>query len=82
MRESPGARMCYCETKVEDPNPIVRINTGRSYDGMEPRPTQIPFIAAGLYFTRAEFLWIFRLIPSSLGVSWGGDCTVDEALDS
>ena len=56
VRESPGARLCYCETKVEDPNPIVRINTGRSYDGTEARPTQIPFIAAGFFFTRAEFL--------------------------
>lgn len=56
VRETPGARLCYCETKVEDPNPIVRINTGRSYNGSEPRPTQIPFIAAGFFFTRAEFL--------------------------
>lgn len=56
VRETPGARLCFCETKVEDPNPIVRINTGRSYDGSEPRPTQIPFIAAGFFFTRAEFL--------------------------
>jgi len=56
VRETPGARLCFCETKVEDPNPIVRINTGRSYNGSEPRPTQIPFIAAGFFFTRAEFL--------------------------
>lgn len=54
--ESNGARLCYCETRVEDPNPIVRINTGQSYRGDEPRPTQIPFIAAGFFFTTAEFL--------------------------
>ena len=45
VRESPGARLCYCETRVEDPNPIIRINTGSSYSGGEPRPTQIPYIA-------------------------------------
>lgn len=56
VRETSGARLCYCETKVEDPNPIVRINTGSGYRGDEPRPTQIPFIAAGFFFTTAEFL--------------------------
>ena len=56
VRESSGARLCFCETKVEDPNPIVRINTGSGYRGDEPRPTQIPFIAAGFFFTSAEFL--------------------------
>lgn len=56
VRETPGARLCFCETKVEDPNPIVRINTGRGYSGDEPLPTQIPFIAAGFFFARAEFL--------------------------
>ena len=56
VHESSGARLCFCETKVEDPNPIVRINTGRGYSGDEKFPTQIPFIAAGFFFTRAEFL--------------------------
>jgi len=56
VRESSGARLCYCETKVEDPNPILRINTGRGYNGNEKRPTQIPFIAAGFFFATAEFL--------------------------
>lgn len=56
VEETPGARLCHCETRVEDPSPIVRINTGRKYQGDEPRPTQIPFIAAGFFFTRAEFL--------------------------
>ncbi len=56
VNESPGSRLCYCETKVEDPNPIIRINTGAGYKGGEKRPTQIPFIAAGFLFTSAEFL--------------------------
>jgi hypothetical protein len=56
VHESNGARLCSCSTRVEDPNPIVRINTGVPYSGHEPRPTQIPFIAAGFFFTRAEFL--------------------------
>eukprot|EP00554_Chaetoceros_debilis_P007814 CAMPEP_0194075320 /NCGR_PEP_ID=MMETSP0149-20130528/2351_1 /TAXON_ID=122233 /ORGANISM="Chaetoceros debilis, Strain MM31A-1" /LENGTH=670 /DNA_ID=CAMNT_0038755761 /DNA_START=127 /DNA_END=2136 /DNA_ORIENTATION=+ len=56
VHESPGARLCFCETKVEDPNPIIRINTGSSYNGSEKYPTQIPFIAAGFFFTHAEFL--------------------------
>eukprot|EP00586_Coscinodiscus_wailesii_P020892 CAMPEP_0172519120 /NCGR_PEP_ID=MMETSP1066-20121228/291225_1 /TAXON_ID=671091 /ORGANISM="Coscinodiscus wailesii, Strain CCMP2513" /LENGTH=572 /DNA_ID=CAMNT_0013301641 /DNA_START=158 /DNA_END=1876 /DNA_ORIENTATION=+ len=54
--ESNGARLCVCMTKEEDPNPIIRINTGTPYRGDEPRPTQIPFIAAGFFFTRGEFL--------------------------
>ena len=56
VRETPGARLCRCETRMEDPNPIVRINMGASYTGNEPKPTQIPFIAAGFFFVRAEFL--------------------------
>ena len=55
VHETPGARLCTCSTRMDDPNPIVRINTGRGYRGNEPRPTQIPFIAAGFFFTRAEF---------------------------
>lgn len=56
VHESHGARLCVCSTRSDDPNPIVRINVGSSYNGDEPRPTQIPFIAAGFFFTRAEFL--------------------------
>jgi len=56
VRESNGARLCHCETNKLDPNPIIRINTGSSYNGIEESPTQIPFIAAGFFFTRAEFL--------------------------
>jgi hypothetical protein len=56
VRESKGARLCTCMTNMEDPNPIIRINTGEEYRGNEPRPTQIPFIAAGFFFTHASFL--------------------------
>lgn len=56
VKESPGARLCSCETKVEDPNPIIRINVGMGYRGNEPRPTQIPFIAAGFFFAHSSFL--------------------------
>ncbi len=56
VRESPGARLCTCSTNVLDPNPIIRINSGASYNGDEEHPTQIPFVAAGFFFARAEFL--------------------------
>jgi len=56
VRETPGSRLCRCETILRDPNPIVRMQTGKGYDGHEPRPTQIPFIAAGFFFAHAEFL--------------------------
>ena len=56
VHESPGARLCMCETNALDPNPIIRINAGSSYKGHENRPTQIPFVAAGFFFARAEFL--------------------------
>ena len=56
VKESNGARLCHCETNALDPNPIIRINVGKRYQGDEPRPTQIPFIAAGFFFARAEFL--------------------------
>lgn len=56
VTESNGARLCSCETKVEDPNPIIRINAAGSYHGNEERPKQIPFVAAGFFFARAELL--------------------------
>jgi len=55
VHESNGARLCRCETK-EEPNPVIRINSGAGYIGNETRPTQIPFIAAGFFFARSEFL--------------------------
>jgi [Skp1-protein]-hydroxyproline N-acetylglucosaminyltransferase len=56
---TPGTRLCTCVfsgSDVEDH--IIRINNGVSYSyGVNyPRPTQIPFIAAGFFFARAEFL--------------------------
>jgi [Skp1-protein]-hydroxyproline N-acetylglucosaminyltransferase len=56
VHESNGARLCHCDTNPQDPNPIIRINTGSSYHGGEKQPTQIPFVAAGFFFARAEFL--------------------------
>mmetsp|Transcript_16836 Transcript_16836/g.21290 ORF Transcript_16836/g.21290 Transcript_16836/m.21290 type:complete len:607 (-) Transcript_16836:50-1870(-) len=56
VHESNGAKLCFCETNVLDPNPIIRINAGGNYKGGEKRPTQIPFVAAGFFFARAEFL--------------------------
>ena len=56
VKETPGARLCTCMTNMQDPNPIIRINTGNGYRGNEPRPTQIPFIAAGFFFAHASFL--------------------------
>ena len=40
---------------------------GRGYNGDEPRPTQIPFVAAGFFFTRAEFL---RDVPFDPFMPW------------
>ena len=56
VHESMGARLCSCSTNALDPNPILRINVGRGYRGDEPRPTQIPFIAAGFFFAHSTFL--------------------------
>jgi hypothetical protein len=54
---SPGARLCTCEFSASDVEAeIIRINSGRGYHGDEEHPTQIPFIAAGFFFTSAEFL--------------------------
>jgi len=56
--ETNGARLCACsfsDNAVE--HKIIRINTGgANYKGDEERPTQIPFIAAGFFLARAEFL--------------------------
>ncbi len=54
---SPGARLCTCEFSDSDvESKIIRINTGVGYHGKEERPTQIPFIAAGFFFTPSGFL--------------------------
>ena len=65
--ESKGARLCSCTTMLNDPNPIVRINVGQGYSGDEPRPTQIPFIAAGFFFAPSEFL---RDVPFDPMLPW------------
>lgn len=51
--ETPGARLCTC---LFGEHQMIRINTGKGYSPGAPAPTQIPFIAAGFFFTRAEFL--------------------------
>jgi len=68
VNESKGARLCSCsfsESPIEQD--IIRINTGNSYSGGETRPTQIPFIAAGFFFARAEFL---RDVPFDPFLPW------------
>lgn len=56
VRESPGARLCSCVFQGSDPQ-IIRINTGVGYTSDDVKaPTQIPFIAAGFFFARSEFL--------------------------
>mmetsp|Transcript_39330 Transcript_39330/g.72034 ORF Transcript_39330/g.72034 Transcript_39330/m.72034 type:complete len:609 (+) Transcript_39330:66-1892(+) len=56
-KPSPGARLCTCEFSDSDVEAkIIRINTGVGYSGGEEHPTQVPFIAAGFFFTPAGFL--------------------------
>jgi Glycosyltransferase (GlcNAc) len=67
---SAGTRLCTCEFSengVEDH--IIRISNGNSYSDWEdyPRPTQIPFIAAGFFFTRGEFL---QYVPFDPYLPW------------
>jgi len=57
VHESGGSRLCTCgfsDSPIE--KEIIRVGPGGSYDGTEKRPAQIPFIAAGFFFARAEFL--------------------------
>ena len=55
--ESQGARLCTCTFSDSDVEAkIIRINTGSGYKGNEEHPTQIPFIAAGFFFTPSYFL--------------------------
>ena len=54
---SSGARLCTCEFSTNEVEKnIIRINTGVGYHGGEEHPTQIPFIAAGFFFTPSFFL--------------------------
>lgn len=67
VKETNGARLCHCSTNALDPNPMIRINTAGNYRGDEPRPTQIPFVAAGFFFARAELL---RDVPFDPFAPW------------
>lgn len=54
---SPGARLCTCEFSDSDvESDIIRINMGHPYQGHEENPTQVPYVAAGFFFTPAAFL--------------------------
>ena len=53
--ESPGCRLCHCGTPPGI-NPMIHIAQSKSYRGNETRPTQIPFIGAGLVFAHGSFL--------------------------
>jgi [Skp1-protein]-hydroxyproline N-acetylglucosaminyltransferase len=54
---STGARLCTCEFSDNDvEDHIIRINSGKGYNGDEEAPTQIPFVAAGFFFAPARFL--------------------------
>uniref|UniRef100_A0A6U5GAL5 Uncharacterized protein n=1 Tax=Corethron hystrix TaxID=216773 RepID=A0A6U5GAL5_9STRA len=57
VKETRGARLCSCAfSNSEIEKDILRINVSGSYRGNETEPRQIPFIAAGFFFARAEFL--------------------------
>ena len=59
IKESPGAILCRCDTRVQDPNPIIRINGCGNYNSNQldsGKTLQIPFIAAGFFFTSSKFL--------------------------
>ena len=53
-----GSRLCTCTFSTSDVEEhIIRINTGSSCSNHDvDGPTQIPFIAAGFFFARGEFL--------------------------
>ena len=54
---SLGMRLCtYTFPDSDMEARIIRINTGVGYSGGKEYPTQIPFIAAGLFLTPAGFL--------------------------
>lgn len=54
---TPGARLCSCTFSDSDVEAeIIRINSGVGYSGGEEHPTQVPFIAAGFFFTSGRFL--------------------------
>ena len=64
--ESPGCRLCHCGTP-KGKNPIIHINQSASYKGNETRPSQSPFLGAGLVFAHGNFL---RDIPYDPYLPW------------
>mmetsp|Transcript_25056 Transcript_25056/g.52877 ORF Transcript_25056/g.52877 Transcript_25056/m.52877 type:complete len:198 (-) Transcript_25056:91-684(-) len=65
--ESPGCRLCKCTTPRGEAHPIAHIQQGRNYDGNETRPTQVPFLGAGLVVAHADFL---RDVPYDPYLPW------------
>lgn len=57
VQETNGARLCQCEFSTNFiEKQIIRINATGRYQTSAPRPTQIPFMAAGFFFAHARFL--------------------------
>mmetsp|Transcript_17232 Transcript_17232/g.24258 ORF Transcript_17232/g.24258 Transcript_17232/m.24258 type:complete len:619 (+) Transcript_17232:50-1906(+) len=57
MGKTKGSRLCTCEFSTNAIEmDIIRINTGVGYKSMDGPVTQIPFMAAGFFFTHAEWL--------------------------
>jgi len=55
--DTHGAKLCACEfSKTDVEHHIIRINSAGNYDKIPPNPKQTPFMAAGFFFARAEFL--------------------------
>mmetsp|Transcript_16691 Transcript_16691/g.23658 ORF Transcript_16691/g.23658 Transcript_16691/m.23658 type:complete len:540 (+) Transcript_16691:52-1671(+) len=68
VRPSPGARLCNCEFSQSDvEHSIIRINAGGVTPSSATKPTQIPFMAAGFFFARSEFL---RDVPFDPLLPW------------
>merc|ERR1719343_2022346 len=64
--ESPGCRLCHCGVP-KGKNPIIHINQSQSYKGNEIRPSQTPFLGAGLVFSHGDFL---RDVPFDPYLPW------------
>lgn len=65
---TPGRRLCTCQFSTSPiESDIIRINVGGSSKADAPAPTQIAYIAAGLFFTTAGFL---RDVPFDPMLPW------------
>jgi Glycosyltransferase (GlcNAc) len=77
VQETPGARLCTCSTRLDDPNPIIRINTGVGYSmhngELPPRPSQIPFIAG--MFMKQQHAIRRQLLPRLVSLALSHMCT-------